>query len=86
MECKVWSVKCGVCSVQWVKCGVWSVDCRVWSIKCYYEGSTARHPKTAGFAALVLELRISRKEEIHRFPHGACRAARGTRLPEMPQV
>jgi len=65
---------------------VWSVKCGVWSVKCYHEGSTARHRKTAGFAALVLELQVSRKEENHRFPYGACRAASGTRLPEMPQV
>ena len=39
MECKVWSVKCGV-GAKSVECGVWSgkcrgrcVECRVWSIK-----------------------------------------------------
>ena len=45
MECKVWSVKCGVESVEckgwnvwnvkWSgECGVWSVKWRVWSVEC----------------------------------------------------
>ena len=33
MQCKVWSVKCGVRSVECVK-RVWSVECGVWSVEC----------------------------------------------------
>ena len=31
MECKVWSVKCGVRRVKWK---AWSVNCKVWSVEC----------------------------------------------------
>ena len=42
MECKVWSVECGVrsvvcveCGGVWivVECGAWSVECSVWSVE-----------------------------------------------------
>ena len=29
LQCRVWSVKCGVRSVECVKCRVWSVECKV---------------------------------------------------------
>ena len=35
MECKVWSVECGVRSVVRVECRVWwSVECGVESVEC----------------------------------------------------
>ena len=33
VECKVWSVKCGV-GVWSVECEVWSGEGKVWSVKC----------------------------------------------------